>query len=467
MPRETRPDHTAALVRLKDLHDRGVLTDEEFTATKQRLLSEMGLANPTDSYLGRQDNQLAQEAQDMTKEAQRDPPIRPVLKTIGYNCAWCGKRVGGFWRNKIMRWDSRSIYFCGGSCLEEFVQGNPTDSYLGRQDNQLAKEAHDIAERQVIAVKRPWWQQGVAIAWAMILVFPLGILLMWLYAPWRGRFKWIWTGVAAFAALVIIGAAIPSEEKDSSATVSPLVSATQEAPASAAPAAATSEPGTPTPDATIVAGYVEAVATQQAEQQIAQYVQAVATQQAEQQMARYIDGIATSTAEQAAMATREAAAQPPPPVSTPAASPSGITEIWQKCRLCPSGFGLTTDLTYIAMDLVDSLQYIVTKQLHPSAAIIVIYVTQDTQREMFGSAPVGMPGKWGDHFPVAAILVDPFVEPPWDYIEPSLDNKAVLCWATDQFLSGYIYMALKDPGCLLGLGSSTPGDWLEPYSPTR
>jgi len=31
---------------------------------------------------------------------------------------------------------------------------------------------------------------------------------MWRYAPWRKRFKWMWTGVAAFAALIIVASAV-------------------------------------------------------------------------------------------------------------------------------------------------------------------------------------------------------------------------------------------------------------------
>jgi len=42
----------------------------------------------------------------------------------------------------------------------------------------------------------------------MILFFPLGVLLMWLYAPWRNRFKWMWTGIAAFLALMVVVGAV-------------------------------------------------------------------------------------------------------------------------------------------------------------------------------------------------------------------------------------------------------------------
>jgi len=63
---------------------------------------------------------------------------------------------------------------------------------------------------------RPWWQQEVSIAWALILFFPVGLWLMWRYAPWRRQFKWIWTIATPiailFVALSIVAASIPSED---------------------------------------------------------------------------------------------------------------------------------------------------------------------------------------------------------------------------------------------------------------
>ena len=72
-------------------------------------------------------------------------------------------------------------------------------------------------------MKRPWWQQEVTIAWAMMLVFPIGILMMWLYAPWRKRFKWVWTGVAVFAALMIIGGVFGDDSGKSTSSDTALV----------------------------------------------------------------------------------------------------------------------------------------------------------------------------------------------------------------------------------------------------
>jgi hypothetical protein len=98
---------------------------------------------------------------------------------------------------------------------------------------------------------RPWWQHEAAIAWAIILVFPLGILLMWLYAPWRKRFKWTWTGIAAFSALlVVVGAASGggSNKGDEAHTAQGV----------------TAEAGTPTYTAEQVA-YIQTISTQQAQ----------------------------------------------------------------------------------------------------------------------------------------------------------------------------------------------------------
>jgi hypothetical protein len=39
----------------------------------------------------------------------------------------------------------------------------------------------------------------------MVLLFPLGLVLMWLYAPWRPRTKWIWSGVGVLVGLAIVG----------------------------------------------------------------------------------------------------------------------------------------------------------------------------------------------------------------------------------------------------------------------
>ena len=47
-----------------------------------------------------------------------------------------------------------------------------------------------------------WWQREPAIAWGLVLFFPIGLLLMWKYAPWRTSVKLGWT--AAFAALVVV-----------------------------------------------------------------------------------------------------------------------------------------------------------------------------------------------------------------------------------------------------------------------
>jgi len=53
---------------------------------------------------------------------------------------------------------------------------------------------------------KPWWQSQIVIIAALILFFPLGLGLMWLYAPWRLGFKWGWTGFfGIMTVLAIIG----------------------------------------------------------------------------------------------------------------------------------------------------------------------------------------------------------------------------------------------------------------------
>jgi len=58
----------------------------------------------------------------------------------------------------------------------------------------------------------------------MVFVFPVGLILMWLYAPWRVRTKWIWSGIfAALIALWIVGTVSGDDPKQtaSSAVTSP------------------------------------------------------------------------------------------------------------------------------------------------------------------------------------------------------------------------------------------------------
>jgi hypothetical protein len=52
------------------------------------------------------------------------------------------------------------------------------------------------------AKAKRWWQRPATIVVAMVVWFPLGLILMWMYAPWRARWKWGWTAV--FAAIVLL-----------------------------------------------------------------------------------------------------------------------------------------------------------------------------------------------------------------------------------------------------------------------
>jgi competence protein ComEC len=60
--------------------------------------------------------------------------------------------------------------------------------------------------------KPPWWQHEAAIALALILFFPLGIYLMWKHAPWRNRFKWVWSVLAPLVALVVLAGVFGEEQ---------------------------------------------------------------------------------------------------------------------------------------------------------------------------------------------------------------------------------------------------------------
>jgi hypothetical protein len=101
-------------------------------------------------------------------------------------------------------------------------------------------------------MKKPWWQHEGAIAWALVVFFPLGLFMMWRYAPWRKRFKFLWTAAIPIVVLIIIGAAVGGTETEDSS---------EPAEAQATPADAV---GTPTRTAAELA-YIEAVTTQQAE----------------------------------------------------------------------------------------------------------------------------------------------------------------------------------------------------------
>lgn len=65
---------------------------------------------------------------------------------------------------------------------------------------------------------KPWWQREPTFAWALILFFPLGLWLMWNYAPWRIPIKWAWTaGFAALVAIFIVAGATSGDAKQSTA----------------------------------------------------------------------------------------------------------------------------------------------------------------------------------------------------------------------------------------------------------
>ena len=109
--------------------------------------------------------------------------------------------------------------------------------------------------------KRPWWQHEAIIIAALLVYFPIGLVLMWLWAPWRKRFKWAWTGVAVLLTVgtsVVITMAfegksnpaagnvplVPTSGATSTVAPEPTVAAQ---PTFAPPATATPEPSVTSP----------------------------------------------------------------------------------------------------------------------------------------------------------------------------------------------------------------------------
>jgi glucan phosphoethanolaminetransferase (alkaline phosphatase superfamily) len=62
---------------------------------------------------------------------------------------------------------------------------------------------------------QPIWKSQVVIAVLIVLFFPLGLFLMWRYAPWRSVFKWLWT-ILVLLIFVTVFVRPPSDEPDNS-----------------------------------------------------------------------------------------------------------------------------------------------------------------------------------------------------------------------------------------------------------
>lgn len=123
---------------------------------------------------------------------------------------------------------------------------------------------------------RAWWKRQPAVVASLILVYPLGLLLMWLFAPWSRRTKrivtgvvvwpagawWIsrsaahrrvkaaaWVGAAAWALIVIL-AAIPTQSPKTSSTSGLVARATATPVTTAGPATAPAIPAAVTAEGT-------------------------------------------------------------------------------------------------------------------------------------------------------------------------------------------------------------------------
>lgn len=62
---------------------------------------------------------------------------------------------------------------------------------------------------------KPWWQEEGAIALALIFLLPVGVFLMWSYAPWKRGIKWAVTAGAALAMIMtVVGVVRPEGESN-------------------------------------------------------------------------------------------------------------------------------------------------------------------------------------------------------------------------------------------------------------
>jgi len=355
-------------------------------------------------------------------------------------------------------------------------------------------------------MKKPWWQHEVTIAWALILFFPLGLLLMWIYAPWRKGFKWLWTAVFVIISTIVI--ATPSGKGDDpSAEVSEVGVATEPAVSDARSTAAylwataASEPETPTPNATATAQYlkpivtpgpplriasylktlaaaagdmqsryVQATATQQAQEQLSRYLEGVATQQAQEQLSRYLEGVATSEAERAAEETRQA--EPPQP---------STTDVYYKPRapgiryMLNSLTGLMWETPSIAKVWTEvpwcGLWGFTTGCLS-SAADATLQALEDTDRFWISDPAAGIPameelmivactndiGVGSTHCdPVALLMVNNMQAVGIQMSEDEVysDNKWIFCQGERSAIRLEIWDKLDNKGCLLRCGSLT------------
>lgn len=63
-----------------------------------------------------------------------------------------------------------------------------------------------------------WWQRVGTIAWAMILLPPFGLVLMWAYAPWRAKTKLFWTFAYAVVTVGVVAlSGSPAEDTNGDA----------------------------------------------------------------------------------------------------------------------------------------------------------------------------------------------------------------------------------------------------------
>lgn len=295
-------------------------------------------------------------------------------------------------------------------------------------------------------MKKPWWQQEGAIAWALILFFPLGIFMMWRYAPWRNRFKWLWSAAAAIVILFIVAGAVGGREtKDSSnrAEMPDLAPTTPQTGTVAAPTMTTQELA---------------------------YVQAVATQEGERAQ------VTTIAAEQTKAAQPTETPEPTPMPKLSWENGPVTEETVRKALDDLDDLGLgrpdinSDNVTFLSV--IDAEGFVVAIEFRPGEALSETdFLTIAGESTLVAMAKLfGNPQVQRVKVSAMADLVDAFGNESMQVVttatinratanrinwqglasRQSSDNKHVFCIADEYAIRPVVYNELKDKGCLTG-----------------
>jgi len=83
------------------------------------------------------------------------------------------------------------------------------------EQQQAALTVHSQGSYSSLVMEEahPIWKNQVVIAAVIVLFFPLGLFLMWRYAPWRTVLKWLWT-ILVILIFITVFLRPPSDEPD-------------------------------------------------------------------------------------------------------------------------------------------------------------------------------------------------------------------------------------------------------------